>query len=125
MRESENPIRGKHIIPRNAESVNHMPKPYKIITLRLNAEEYDHLKELSDTTGLKLEPLLRKLVMGTTLHPRPPDIYPMLLRELSAIGNNANQIAHVANGKKDITAEEAHEAARLIWQAWRLVKDAF
>lgn len=102
-----------------------MSKPHKTITLRLNAEEYDHLKELSDTTGLKLEPLLRKLVMGTTLHPRPPDIYPMLLRELSAIGNNANQIAHIANGKKDISAEEAHEAARLIWQAWRLVKDAF
>lgn len=125
MQDAENSIKKKHINPRNAESVNRMSKPIKTITLRLNAEEYDHLKELSDTTGLKMEPLLRKLVMGTTLHPRPPDIYPMLLRELSAIGNNANQIAHVANGKKDISAEEAHEAARLIWQAWRLVKDAF
>lgn len=100
-------------------------KPFKTITLRLNTEEYDHLKELSDTTGLKMEPLLRKLVMGTTLHPRPPDIYPKLLRELSAIGNNVNQIAHVANGKKDITAEEVYEATRLICQAWQLVKDAF
>ena len=39
-------------------------KPYKTITLRLNAVEYAHLKALSDTTGLKMEPTLRKLVMG-------------------------------------------------------------
>lgn len=97
----------------------------KTITLRLNAAEYAHLKGLSDTTGLKMEPLLRKLVMGEVLCARPPDLYPALLRELSAIGNNANQIAHIANGKKDINDHELHEAARLIWQAWRLVKDAF
>lgn len=102
-----------------------MSNPYKTITLRLNVEEYNHLKELANTSGLKMEPLLRKLIMGTTIHARPPDIYPMLLRELSAIGNNVNQIAHIANGKKDVAAAEANEAARLIGQVWRLVKDAF
>ena len=102
-----------------------MKKPYKIVTLRLNAAEYDHLREQADATGLKMEPLLRQLIMGVHLRPRPPDTYAALLRELSAIGNNVNQIARIANGKKDIDPHELNEAVRLIRQAWRLVKDSF
>lgn len=98
-------------------------KPYKTITLRLNDKEYAHLKELSDTAGLKMEPTLRKLVMGVELRPRPPDTYAVLLQELSAIGNNVNQIAHTANARKDVTRAEIDEAAKLVRQAWRLVKD--
>ena len=101
-----------------------MPKPYKTITLRLDATEYRHLRQLSEATGLKMEPVLRGLIMGVNLRPRPPDEYAALLRELSAIGNNANQIAHVANGKRDISQAELNEAVRLIRQAWRLVKDS-
>lgn len=95
----------------------------KTLTLRLDAKEYAHLKGLSELTGLKLEPLLRKLVLCEKLRPRPPDQYAALLRELSAIGNNINQIAHTANGKKDIDPAEVSEAVRLIHRAWRLVKE--
>ena len=63
-----------------------MPKPYKTITLRLNADEYAHLQAQAGATGLKMEPLLRQLIMGVELRPRPPDTYAALLRELSAIG---------------------------------------
>lgn len=100
-----------------------MRETAKTITLRLDAKEYAHLKELSQQTGLKMEPLLRKLILGVNLRPRPPDQYADLLRELSAIGNNVNQIAHIANGKKDINTAELAEAVRLIHRAWRLVKD--
>ena len=99
-------------------------RPHKTITLRLSAAEYAHLKELSDTTGLKMEPVLRKLVMGIQLRPRPPDTYAALLRELSAIGNNVNQIAHNTNTKKAADRADINEALRLIRQAWRLVKEA-
>lgn len=102
-----------------------MGKPYKTITLRLNAVEYAHLRQQTEATGLKMEPLIRQLIMGVQLRPRPPDVYAALLRELSAIGNNANQIARIANGKKDIDPYEINEAVRLIRQAWRLVKDSF
>lgn len=98
-------------------------KAYKTITLRLNAVEYAHLKKLSDITGLKMEPTLRKLVMGLELRPRPPDTYAALLRELSAIGNNVNQIAHNTNARKDVTQSEIDEAVKLVRQAWRLVKE--
>lgn len=102
-----------------------MGKPYKTITLRLNAAEYAHLQQQTEATGLKMEPLIRQLIMGVQLRPRPPDVYAALLRELSAIGNNTNQIARIANGKKDIDPYEINEAVRLIRQAWRLVKDSF
>ena len=103
-------------------------KPYKTITLRLNAAEYAHLRkqtEATGLTGLKMEPLLRQLVLGVNLRPRPPDEYAALLRELSAIGNNVNQLAHQANARGEATRQEIGEAARLVRQAWRLVKDSF
>ena len=46
-------------------------------------------------------------------------------RELSAIGNNVNQIAHAVNAKKDVSEGEIDEALHLVRQAWRLVKDSF
>lgn len=49
-----------------------MPKPYKTITLRLNADEYAHLQAQAGATGLKMEPLLRQLIMGVELRPVPP-----------------------------------------------------
>lgn len=100
-------------------------KPHKTVTLRLNAAEYAHLCRQAEATGLKMEPLIRQLIMGVTLRPRPPDEYAALLRELSAIGNNANQLAHQANARGEATQAEINEAVGLVRQAWRLVKDAF
>lgn len=99
-------------------------KPFKTITLRLNAAEYKHLRRQADATGLKMEPLIRQLILGVNLRPRPPDEYAALLRELSAIGNNVNQLAHQANARGEAAQEEIDEAARLVRQAWRLMKDS-
>ena len=70
-----------------------------------------------------MEPLLRHLILGVQLRPRPPDTYAALLRELSAIGNNVNQLAHQANARGEASRAEISEAARLVRQAVRLVKD--
>lgn len=98
-------------------------RPYKTITLRLNAGEYAHLKRQAEASGLKMEPLLRQLILGVQLRPRPPDTYAALLRELSAIGNNVNQLAHQANARGEAARAEISEAARLVQQAAQLVKD--
>lgn len=95
----------------------------KSILLRLTEEEFSHLQKLTETTGLKREPLIRQLIMGIQLRPRPPDAYAALLRELSAIGNNVNQIAYWANARKGATAAEIHDAAALVRQAYGLVKE--
>lgn len=102
-----------------------MRKRNNHVSIWLSDSEHDHLKKQAELAGLGIDPFVRTLIQGIKLRPRPPDTYPALLRELSAIGNNVNQIAHVANGKKDISPQEVTEAVRLVRQAWRLVKDAF
>ena len=93
-------------------------------TVRLIVDEYAHLKQLATDTGMPMEPLIRKLIMGERLRPRPPDAYTDILRELSAIGNNINQIAYWANATKSISDNEIHEAAALVQRAFALVKEA-
>ena len=69
----------------------------KQITIRLTADEYAHVKQLSKDSGLKMEPAIRTLIMGVNLYPRPPDEYAEIRRQLAAIGNNINQLAAKAN----------------------------
>lgn len=93
------------------------------VSLWLTDQEYQHLKQQVEITGLKIDPFIRQLIMGVNLRPRPPDTYAALLRELSAIGNNINQLAHQANASSEATKDEIAEAARLVRQVARLVKD--
>ena len=95
----------------------------KTILLRLTAEEYAHLQTTAEIAGMKIEPTIRKLIMGNQLRPRPPNEYADLLRELSAIGNNINQIAYWANAAKGISGSEIHDAAALVQRAFTLVKE--
>lgn len=69
----------------------------KRVSLRLDSTEYAYLRKLSTDTGLKMEPVIRRLIVGAELRSRPPDEIAALLRQLSAMGNNINQIAKVAN----------------------------
>ena len=78
----------------------------KQITIRLTADEYAHVKQLSKDSGLKMEPAIRRLIMGVNLRPRPPDELPELLRQLSGIGTNINQIAKVANASGYVRKED-------------------
>ena len=93
-------------------------KPYKTITLRLDAAHYARLTETARTAGLKIEPMLRQLIMGVNLRPRPPDTYAALLRELKC-----TVMAYQANARGAATQDEIREAARLVRQAVRLVRD--
>ena len=62
--------------------------------------------------------------MSEQLLPRPPDTYAKLLRELSAIGNNINQIAYWANVRKSIFEPEIVDAAVLAKEAYTLIKES-
>ena len=93
------------------------------VGLWLDEKELGHLQTQCEVTGLTVSALVRKLVAGTQLRPRPPDQYAGLLRELSAIGNNINQIAHWANARKDIRESEISDAIALVRRAWELVKN--
>jgi hypothetical protein len=86
--------------------------------IRLTPKEHEHLKKQSEITGLTGEALIRSLIMGINIRPIPPDQFAEVLRQLSAIGNNINQIARVANmigavDKDDIAAVKSLQAK--IW----------
>lgn len=100
-----------------------MRKRNRHVSVWMNEQEYRHLKRQAEIAGMGIDPFVRSLVLGIQLRPRPPDTYAALLRELSAIGNNANQIAYWANVQHSISEPDLRRATALVHEAWRLVKD--
>lgn len=95
------------------------------VGLWLSDQELAHLKRQCELSGLTANAYLRKLLLGEALRPRPPDEYAALLRELSALGNNLNQLARKANGLGAASQEDIAQAAALAERAFRLVKEVF
>lgn len=107
-----------------------MRKRGKAVLVRLNEQEHAHLKRLSETTGLKMEPLIRQLILGRELKPHPPENLAALLRQMSAMGNNINQIAKVINSihtvpKDDIEQiqEMQSDIQKMQSELWQAIRD--
>lgn len=99
-----------------------MPSRDKAVLIRLTEYEKEHLKRQAAITGFKVEPFIRSLIMNSKLRPRPPGEYGEILRELSAIGNNINQIARVANGVGKINWNELDKIQLALNHIWEEVK---
>lgn len=95
----------------------------KRVSLRLDSTEYAHLKQLSMDTGLKMEPVIRRLIMGVELRPRPPDELAELLRQLSGMAVNINQIAKVANASGFVRMEDIAHIKMMQGMLWQAVKE--
>lgn len=95
------------------------------IGLWLDENELAHLKSLCELSGLSANAYLRKLLLGEAVRPRPPDEYAALLRELSALGNNLNQLVRKANSLGTASQTDIAQAVILAEEAFRLVKEAF
>ena len=76
------------------------------VVFRLSDAELDALNRDVAKTGFSREEYLRLIVRMIRPRERPPADFPAVLRELSRIGNNLNQIARKANETGDINAEE-------------------
>ena len=93
-------------------------RPIKI-SLRLNEQEHEHLKQQAILSGFPMEVFLRALISGMNLRSRPLAEYAEIRRQLAGIGNNINQIAHVVNTRGFATKEDiaaVTTAQRVIWQ---------
>mgnify|MGYP004506758905 FL=1 len=95
----------------------------KRVSLRLDSTEYAHLKQLSMDTGLKMEPVIRRLIVGAELRPRPPDELAELLWQLSGMAVNINQIAKVANASGFVRMEDIAHIKVVQGMLWRAVKE--
>ena len=92
------------------------------LTVRLTPKEHEHLKREADECGLKMEPYIRKLIAGSEVKARPPNEYVTLIREINAIGNNINQIAHIANAEGRISDNKISEAKKYLSDIMQLVR---
>ena len=92
------------------------------VLVRLSQKEKEHLKTQAAACALKMEPYIRKLIMGNVIRPRSPDEYVKLLREINAIGNNINQIAHIANAEQRISEGKINEVLHLQNEIMRMVR---
>jgi len=99
-----------------------MRKRNRRFSLWLNEKEFSRLTKNADIAGLKKEPYLRKLIMGYEIRPRPPDEYAQLLRQLSGIANNINQMAYKANGLGEICVEEVRGMREVFEKLYKEVK---
>ena len=95
----------------------------KRVSLRLDRTEYAHLKQLSMDTGLKMEPVIRRLIVGAELRPRPPGELTELLRQLSGMAVNINQIAKVANASGFVRMEDIEHIKKMQRMLWQAVKE--
>ncbi len=94
----------------------------KRVSLRLDSTEYAHLKQLSTDTGLKMEPVIRRLIVGAELHLRPPAELTELLRQMSGVAANINQIAKVANARGYVRTEEIAYIKAMQGMLWQMMK---
>lgn len=95
----------------------------KRVGVWLNEAEYMKLMELAEASGMKHEPLLRKMIMQERIDPRPSSSYPLLLKHMSAIGNNINQIARIANSEKSISYLQLKDVLSLLNTLWDAVRE--
>ena len=100
-----------------------MQKRTQQITIRLTKQEKNHLNKQAQLAGVKIEPFVRNLIAGSYIRERPAEYWGEMIRQLSAIGNNINQIAHIANATESVDKEELQETQRLIKEVWKIVKE--
>lgn len=93
------------------------------VVVHLNDAELSKLEQDTATAGICREKYIRLALMGITIHPRPPDNYGKVLQQLSAYGNNLNQIAHVVNATGRATAEQLDIALQILEKTWDYVED--
>ena len=72
----------------------------------LTDDEYAKLEKKAKETGLKKAQLLRGFITDNEIRAKPTEDYLKLVREINAIGNNINQIAHIANTQKYVDKEQ-------------------
>ena len=100
-----------------------MRKRNHIIPLHLNKKELAHLETQVKQSGLPREEFLRTLIMVAELRAKPCDHHADLLHKVAGLCNNANQLAHVANGTGMAGEASIQEMLRISKETWRLVKE--
>ena len=76
------------------------------LTIYLTSDEIARIREAADLAGMTVSAFVRGAALGTQVRAKPTRARSALIRELSAVGNNLNQLARRANaGRMPVEAE--------------------
>ena len=92
------------------------------VTVRLTRSEKEYLEKQAWLAGMGMEPFIRGLIAGSHIRERPPEYWRSLIQQLSAIGNNINQIAHNSNITHSVSNAEMKETLALMREVLEMVK---
>ena len=90
----------------------------------LDRNELSHLEKICKESGLGKSKAIRNLIMGVEIKPRPTEKQLRLVREISGIANNINQITRLANTVKSVSPAQVEELQRLCSEALSLVRES-
>ena len=95
----------------------------KAVLFWMTPKEYEHLKKQASLSGMTISGLLRAAIRGQEIHPVLPEIKAEMRRQMSAMGNNINQIAKVANSSKFIRSEDIEAIQKMQDELWQAIKE--
>ena len=92
------------------------------VLFRLNEQEHRHMTQQAKISGLSISQFIRSLIAGSQLRPKPPGEMAEILRQISAIGNNINQLTKIANTYQRIRQEDVEHIIDMQTRIWHMVK---
>lgn len=93
--------------------------------IRLNDIEYDKLEEMSLKSNMTKSEVIRKLILEKEIKEKPGLEFYEVMKELSKIGVNLNQIAYKVN-KNNVIDESYYKELASEWQQFsKEVKSKF
>lgn len=90
--------------------------------MMLNEYEYHTFTENVDKSGMTRSDYIRALIVGHEIRAKPKEEWAELIRQISALGNNVNQLAHIANTYTTISPSAIEETRRILLVIWDKVK---
>ena len=98
-------------------------KRTKCFRVMFTENDYIYIQSKAEQAGLSVNEFCHQAAMDCQVCQRISPEMVSTIRDLSGIANNVNQLAHQANARGEATRDEITEAARLVRQMARLVRD--
>ena len=93
------------------------------IKAMLNQKEKTHFDKQLAVTGLKKSDLLRCLIMGIDIQPKPTEEVIQIYRLVSTIANNVNQLAKIANATGYVDPQKIDGLLIMVDKCWQMIKE--
>ena len=93
------------------------------VDVYLQYPDYQHLKKQAANAGMSMSDLIRQLVAGCEVKPKPTEEQIAILKQISGIARNVNQMARLANSTHQVSCEDIQKLQKMQSDIWSLIKN--